>query len=135
MGKLNWKGETFLRDATRALAEANGEIALAIETEAKRELYPGHGVDSGTLKRSIHVAQPGYNWARDNVKPSPRSPERGGRLIRGLDLTVGSGMVYALAVHQGKGNFTGYHYLTRALERVLPRRERILAKHLRRFAR
>lgn len=130
MGKLVWRGAEVLRQAETLMGEALGSVALEIESEAKRELYPGHGVDTGTLQRSIHVATPGYNWAGDNVKPSERSPERGGRRVNGLVLIVGSGMDYALAVHQGSGNRDGYHFLTNASDRVMPRALRIIQNYL-----
>ena len=84
-----------------------GEIGLAVEGEAKDELYPGHGEDTSTLKKSIHTAEPGYNWAGDDIEPTEGAPERGFKLVKGKKvgsrylLSVGSGMVYAMAQHQG----------------------------------
>lgn len=118
------------------LAAAVGEIGLRIEAEAKRELQPGHGVLTGTLRRSIHAADPGYDFAGDDVAPSDSSPERGGQDVAGVPdgdkivVVVGSGLVYALAVHQGHGSFEGYHYLTNALEKVRPKAPAIVRKHL-----
>ncbi len=118
------------------LAAAVGEIGLRIEAEAKRELQPGHGVLTGTLRRSIHAGAPDYAFAGDDVEPSDSSPERGGGDVAGVRdgdrimVAVGSGLVYALAVHQGHGSFAGYHYLTNALEKVGPKASAIVRKHL-----
>lgn len=84
---------------------------------AKTKLYPGHGYLTGTLKRSIHAADPDYDWGRDNVEPSGSTPERGSHPYEPvkdgtlLMSAVGSGMRYALPVHQGWGSFEGYHYI------------------------
>lgn len=120
----------------RRLAAAAGEIGLRVEAEAKRELQPGHGVETGTLRRSIHAAEPGYAFAGDDVAPSDSSPERGGGEVAGerdgdkIMVAVGSGLVYALAVHQGHGSFEGYHYLTNAVEKVRPKADAIVRKHM-----
>ncbi len=90
------------------------------------ELEYGHGVKTGTLRRSLHVAEPGYNWSADDVKPSAQSPNRNGMkfnaVINGRKVTiqVGSGIRYALPVHQGHHSFAGYHYMTIGLEKAKP---------------
>lgn len=124
-------------DAVDRLRRAVEEIDLRIEAEAKRQLYPGHGVVTGTLRRSIHAAEPTYSWRMDNVKPDAHTPEMGGREFRAevtkIRITgcVGSGLEYAMAVHQGHHSFEGYHYLTRALEIVRPSIRDIIKRHLR----
>lgn len=133
--RLDWKGDRVVKQVRSNVAEAWGEVGLRVETEAKRQLYKGHGVVTGTLRRSIHTAQPGYNWRGDDVTPAPNSPERGGQLTLGLIQSdgivtqVGSGLVYALAIHQGIGSFDGYHYLRNALRIVKPQILAVLKKH------
>ena len=103
--------------------------------ESKRELRRGHGVESGTLRRSIHVAESGYDWSSDDVEPSASSIERGGAQVEPeangdkLTLEVGSGLGYAMAVHQGHHNFSGYHYLTIGLKKAKEKIDSILSKY------
>lgn len=133
---LTWN-KRLLPELLARLGPAVEELGLRVEAEAKRELQPGHGVETGTLRRSIHAAAPSYDFAGDDVEPSDASPERGGggataeRDGDKLLVAVGSGLVYALAVHQGHGSFGGYHYLTNAVEKVRPKAPAILQKHLR----
>src|SRR5512134_865803 len=132
---LKWKGPAAEEQAIRRLSNALGDIGLDIEGEAKKQLYKGHGVLTGTLRRSIHSAGPGYNWPADDVEPNETTPERGGQNVtpeqtgRRLVIAVGSGLVYALAVHQGHGSFEGYHYLTNAVEKVKPRVPQHIRRH------
>jgi hypothetical protein len=119
---LKWRGDAVFRDTQDAAEEALKQFDLRLEGAAKKELYKGHGVLTGTLRRSIHAANPSYLWSMDDTVPSDNSPERGGRAPeiekRGLTLwgAVGSGLVYALAIHQGFGSFGGYHYITKPFE-------------------
>ena len=117
------------------------EAAMTVEAEAKKELDKGHGVKTGTLRRSIHVAKPDYNFGSDNVENGPErggvmvTPEKEGDTI--LKLAVGSGMVYAMAIHQGWnwqkdgliGVFAGYHYLTNGMEKMRGKLDTIIARH------
>lgn len=134
--RLNWKGKEAATAVKRnVVAPALGEIGLRVETAAKRQLYKGHGVRTGTLRRSIHTATPGYNWQGDNMEPSASSPERGGQPALPemesdqLVVQVGSGLRYALFVHQGDEGFEGYHYLVNGVEEVRPQVPAILQKH------
>ena len=105
-----------------------------METEAKKELKYKHGVKTGTLRRSIHTAEPDFGWTGDDVEPAPNSPERGGsftravRGLRGIVIAVGSGMSYAMAVHQGHHSFDGYHFITNGLERAKNKLKKIIEK-------
>src|SRR5512142_2111304 len=98
--QLNWLGQVVFQDAMRILSDAWGQVGLAVEGNAKKELYKGHGVLTGTLRRSIHTAKPGYAWPGDNVEPENDTPERGGKSVKAdanaseVRLEVGSGMVY-----------------------------------------
>lgn len=127
MAKIrNWRGDQIVTAVKGNVAKAMGKFGLRVEGHAKKELRRGHGVRYGTLRRSIHTAEPGYNWSGDDVKPGPGTPELGGRmfaaLINGRKVTiqVGSGLRYALPVHQGHHSFAGYHYLTIGLEKAKP---------------
>jgi len=133
---LKWKGKQVEDEVVERLSAALVDIGLDVEGEAKKELTKGHGVLTGTLRRSIHTASPGYNWGSDNVTPSESSPERGGgeatpaKKENRLTIEVGSGMEYAMAVHQGHGSFGGYHFITNAIVKVKPR----AGDHIRRHA-
>lgn len=133
--RLTWRGDKVWQDAEAVLAAGMTEIGLQVEGEAKKELVKGHGVLTGTLRRSIHTATPGYNWAADNTKPTESTPELGGmeavpaKQSGRLTVQVGSGMEYAMAVHQGHGSFSGYHFITNAIEKVRPGMMEILLKH------
>jgi hypothetical protein len=136
MAKIRkWNGDSIGKAVVQNVAAALGEFGLRVETHSKKELEHGHGVETGTLRRSIHTAQGGYNWSADNVEPSPASPERGNQqneaAIKGSKITiqVGSGLSYALPVHQGHHSFDGYHYLTNGLEKAKPELPAVLKKH------
>ena len=132
--RLVWRGQQVVKDVTDNVAEAWTEFGLTVERNSKAQLVKGHGVISGTLRRSIHMAQPGYNWTGDNVLPDPGSPERGRRRIKPLEdgdhlrLQVGSGMIYALAVELGHGTFAGYRYLRNGLAQARRDLPQILQK-------
>lgn len=134
MSSLNWKGDEVLKTTQENGAAIISEFALTVEGEAKKELRKGHGVETGTLRRSIHTALPGYDWGGDDVEPSAGAIERGGEAAmpeagNQLTVEVGSGLVYAMAVHQGHHNFTGYHYLTNGLKKAQGKLPSIIARH------
>lgn len=140
MAKLKkWRGKEVTQEVARNVASALGEIALRAEGHAKRELQKGHGVITGTLRRSIHTAQPDYQWTSD----ASGSGERGGKLVPALimgsmiTVQVGSGLVYAMAIHQGwtlgykktKGAFAGYHFLTIGVDKAKKEVPDVLKRH------
>lgn len=133
---LKWFGDDIQRKTLEGASEGLTEFGLRCETAAKKRLQPGHGVKTGTLRRSIHIAEPGYSWQGDNVTPAPGAPERGGQEAQPvqksgkLTLEIGSGMEYAMAVHQGHGSFSGYHYLTEAIAEQKPKLEGIIARRV-----
>ncbi len=121
-------GVRWNKKAQEAITKVVAEVllvrfALAAETAAKRELWWGHGVKTGTLRRSIHLAAPGYPWDSDDVPPGEGTPERGRRLVKPqirdggkrIVVELGSGLRYALPVEKGHHSFQGYHYLERGL--------------------
>ena len=119
-----WNGPKVTLAVQGNMAKALGKFGLVAEGFSKKELYKGHGVITSTLRRSIHTAQPGYDWAGDNQDPEAGAPERGGASTEAaivgnrISLQLGSGLIYALAVHQGHDNFAGYHYLTNGIEKA-----------------
>jgi len=129
-----WRGEEVLQKATIAASGGLAEFGLEAEKAAKQELYPGHGYLTGTLQRSTHVATPGYSWLSDNVEPSESSPERGGQLAvpgrvgNKLALELGSGMRYAVPVHQGHHGREGYHWLVIGVQKTVSKIAAILEK-------
>lgn len=133
--RLIWRGDEVVEAKVKQTGAALSEIGLRVEGEAKKELYKGHGVLTGTLRRSIHCARPGYAWTGDNVPATSSSPERGGQMVlpgfdrHGAIIQVGSGLEYAMAVHQGHHSFEGYHYLRNGLGRVKPLVSGIVRKH------
>lgn len=122
----NWRGDQIVTAVKKNVAKGMGKFALRVEGYSKKELRRGHGVRYGTLRRSIHTAAPGYNWGADDVKPGPGTAELGGRSFeatisgRRVTIQVGSGLRYALPVHQGHHSFDGYHYITIGLEKAKP---------------
>lgn len=126
---LVWKGDQVYQDVAAAIVDGMTEFGLTHETEAKRELTPGHGVLSGTLRRSTHAASPNYEFGSDDVPPTPSSPERGGQglnvqpLKDRIAVTVGSGMVYARRIEDL------YGYITNAHGRVIGKLPEIIRKH------
>jgi|CXWL01.1.fsa_nt_gi hypothetical protein len=135
---LDWRGDDAKRLVKGNVAKAMGEFVLTAEGESKKELRRGHGVVWGTLRRSIHGALPGYDWGGDDVESSAGSQERGGSEIIPdvssdlLTVELGSGLKYAMAVHQRKephGGFTGYHYITNGINKTKSKLDSILAKH------
>ena len=117
-GHLDWRGKQVEGDVLAKVADALTEFGLRCEANAKQRLRPseqsggewvkggGHGVRTGTLRRSIHCASPGYSWESDDAEPGPGTPDRGGdraqpELVSGqLTLQIGSGLNYAIYVHQ-----------------------------------
>jgi hypothetical protein len=132
---LFWKGEEVSDQVLENVSAGLDEFALRAEANSKRELRRGRGVASGTLRRSLHTARPGFDWSSDNVDPSSSTPDRGGQkfnaVINGKRVTIqlGSGLNYALAVHQGHHGFTGYHYITNGVDKTQPELPSILEKH------
>ena len=118
--RLQWKGAQTKEQVVRAVIGGVHEFHLEVEREAKANLQPGAGVITGTARRSIHADAPTYTWGSDDVVPSPGTPERmgtgempqkQGNTVVG---TIGSGLSYAMALHDGHGSFSGYQYITRA---------------------
>lgn len=129
--RLAWRGAQAAAEVVaQVVIPALTDFGLVVEAGAKAELYKGHGVRTGTLRRSVHAASPGYNWGGDDG-----SSEMGGAPAPAQDLgnrvavEVGSGLEYALPVHQGHGSFGGYHFLANSYEKNAGRLDGLLAKY------
>lgn len=107
---FTWKGDAVLKDVAQRAANGLTEIDLRIESEAKAELYEGHGKRSGNLQRAI---QGGVATVQ-------------GTYVRGQ--VAVKGIPYAMYIHRL------YKYITIGLNRVRPRAPEILSKHMRRKA-
>lgn len=140
--RLNWKGEQVTEEVLKNVAQILGEFGLRAEGHSKRELRKGHGVLTGTLRRSIHIAQPGYDWASDAAivtikgkRENGSSYTLGGSQTEGriegsrVTLQLGSGLNYALPVHQGHHSFQGYHFLTNGVNKAKPELPAIIKKY------
>jgi hypothetical protein len=124
--RLDWRGAEVAKLTSDQVIEIMSDVGLAAEGNSKRELAKGHGVVTGTLRRSIHAASPGYGWSGD----AGGTGERGGSRVRAernggkVSVEVGSGLEYAMAIHQGwggppfRGSFGGYHYITNGVEKT-----------------
>ncbi len=133
-GRVKWN-ENLPKEVGEVLSDALVEITMLGERKAKEQLYPGHGVDTGTLKRSIHSASPDYSWPSDDVKPAPGTPERGGKkftpkvigkLLMGA---FGSGLSYAIYPHQGHHTVSGYFYIRKTVPTMRSEAPKIVKKH------
>lgn len=128
-GRLDWRGAQTREQVIAAVIDGLTEFGLTHETAAKSKLQPGRGVVTSTLRRSIHAADPAYNFASDDVPATPGSPERsgsgGGAAHQGstISIVVGSGMVYARAIEEL------YAYMMESFQEVAPRLADILGKH------
>ena len=121
--RLNWLGDRVYKNVIdQVVIPAMSDFALDVEGSSKRQLRPGHGKLTGTMQRSIHAAEPGYAWSKDDVPPGRSSPQRGGKKVLAklignrVSILVGSGLKYALPLHQGHGKFSGIPFLTDGLK-------------------
>lgn len=130
-----WNGKQVTLAVQQNMAQALGKFGLVAESFSKKELKKGHGVLTGTLRRSIHTAQPGYDWSGDDAPAGAGTSELGGNAtdaaIEGsrVALQLGSGLVYALPVHQGHHSFGGYHYLVNGVEKAKAQMPGILKEY------
>lgn len=124
--RLTWYGPQTKKAMEEVSMLFLEQWGLAVEGAGKEQLHPGHGVITGTLRRSIHCAKPNYNWPGDDLLPSEESPERGGKAVsparigRKLVVSVGSGMCYARKIEEL------YHFMANAFNEILPQVPRIL---------
>ena len=98
-------------------------IGLAAEGHAKKNLYPGHGLDTGRLRNSITYAIAGYqthvqNYRRSNVvggaSQKHKRYEYGGDVMEGEKdsaVFIGSNVEYAPCVEMGAKGRAPLHFL------------------------
>src|SRR4051812_25061080 len=100
--RLSLKGEEGLIRCTYAAGVVMASQMFAAEMAAKASLSPGHGVDTGSMKRRTHVAEPGYPWAEDHVEPTENTAPLGNIIVlpsmmRGkIALELGCGQNYTI---------------------------------------
>lgn len=109
--RITWNGKKILADFAKAATEALQETGAAQEEAIKGQLYPGHGVATEAMKKSVHYAEAGYPWEGDAVPASPSAPERGGKKHKpakvgsAFVIEAGSGQDYALYYHEKRDAF------------------------------
>lgn len=129
--EVDWRGGRVLEICGVAAKSALTELGGRWEAAAKGSLRPGRGVVTGTYRRSLHYANPGYNFSSDDTRPANGSPERAGagggaeRIGLSVRMTVGSGMRYAIRLEQL------YAVVTTAVDQVKGRLPEILARKTR----
>ncbi len=105
---LQWNSQALLDKARRGAVRGLTEVDLRIEAEAKSELYPGHGLLTGALRRSI---------------VGEEAQEAGPTTARGRVVT--KGIRYAARLHRR------YGYLRKGYEKVKPRIREIVTDAIR----
>lgn len=146
--RLDWRGLELDRRVAAGLGTGLTEIGLRIEAKAKARLKPseqvddewveggGHGKRTGTLQRSIHNARLGYDWGSDNVEPSESSPERGGQGVPPIEeadalwIEVGSGLEYAMPVHENHYDPDVVQFILQAVDDVKPHVPAIIKRNV-----
>lgn len=120
--RLDWHGKEVQKRTRLRAAKVLLRVGFSIIELTQRQLYKGHGLVTGTLRRSYHVGLPDYTsgaaekaaeGGQSAVTVVQVSPEE---LMKDLKLLVGSWLNYARAVDQGKGTFEGYNQLFNALD-------------------
>ncbi len=130
---LRWRTREVKAEVSQTIAESMVEWLSGVEQDAKNSLYPGHGVDTGSMKRSIHAADDHYNWPADHEYPN--GPERGGMVFKptitekAVIATIGSGQGYAIFSHQGAKGQIGLRFIIAPVLASVNRLHQILAAH------
>lgn len=107
--KLLWKGDKIPPAMAQAAIAAVNEVTLRMEAKAKTQLFKGHGLLSGNLKRDVQTI------------PARRE---GMRVIGGFG-TSQLTSAYALVIEKR------YRYIRHGYEAVKAQSRSILARHLR----
>lgn len=92
-----WLGAQVSAQVKDTAADVLIDLGLLIEGGIKAQLYPGHGLITGTLRRSYHLAGADQPFTDDDSDQSGRRPEpvRRGSI---LAIAVGSGLKYAMTI-------------------------------------
>lgn len=111
---------------SKAKHRALEAIGLAAEGHAKKELYPGHGLDTGRLRNSITYAVSGYSthvesYRRGNVAGGTEKKhtryEYGNEKMEGEKddaVYIGTNVEYATFVENGARGREPIHFLRKA---------------------
>ena len=128
---LKWNGQ-LEHALENKLGAALTQFGLRVEARAKNRLRPsqqdgegrfvrggGHGKRTGTLQRSIHVAGPTHSFRNDSGAQGGQDvrPEKQGQRLM---IAVGSGLDYALVVHQTHYDPEVFHFITKSVEEEAP---------------
>ena len=145
--KIEWRSDELMAKVEEAVGKVLTEAGLTAEGKAKQKLRPslqiadrfvkggGRGVRTATLRRSIHIATPGYIWGGDDVPPSSTSPERGGKKAepkregKKVTLELGSGVNYSIYVHELHYDPEVHHFLLTSVEETKDDLPGIIARH------
>ena len=120
--RLDWRGKEVQKRTRLRAAKVMLQVGFSIVELCQRQLYSGHGLITGTLRRSYHVGKPDYFPGKAEeaaaggklaIRVHQVKPED---IVKDLKLMVGSWLNYARAVDQGKGSFQGYGQLFNALD-------------------
>lgn len=109
-------------------AKHRGLVAIGMTAEkyAKKELYPGHGLDTGRLRNSITYAISGYathvsSYRANNVAGGSKGKHAryeygGGAMAGDADdaVFIGTNVEYATYVENGSRGRPGIHFLQSA---------------------
>lgn len=139
-----WRGDELDQKLKAGLGQALTEIGLRIEAKAKSQLRPseqdddgkwveggGHGKRTGTLQRSIHNAALGHDWGADGAQS-----DLGGQGAEPTEaddvlwIEVGSGLEYAMPVHENHYDPETLFFLSDAVDDMAPRVPAIVKKHV-----
>jgi len=88
--RINWKGAVVEKDARKAAAAGLIAVADEVAREAKGIVH----VKTGTCKRSIHTAPPGYSGAGDFEKAKRTDLQAPGMGARFSGLVAQYGVVW-----------------------------------------
>lgn len=115
--RLVWKSEEFQELFEEVASETMTDLMLDAEKASRSRLYPGHGVDTGTMRNRTHIAAQGHNWSGEHIDPVDGggpdlggkrvAPKRqsGGRAHGALVLELGCGQEYTIFYHQHQDAF------------------------------
>lgn len=119
--KLDWRGAALRSQVVETVVAGVQEFGLTHERRAKGKLYKGHGVLTGTLRRSIHADEIGADFGGSDSEGGqlPNVSEKDGA----VGVAVGSGLVYAGRIEEL------YGYMAESHVETLPELPGILEKH------
>lgn len=103
---IKWLGQQVTAEIAQRAVDALTEIDLRIESEAKQQLYEGHGKRTGNLQRAII---------------GEAATQQGSRVVGVVGV---KGVPYAMRIHDR------YGYITEAVDQVKGQALDIVKKHM-----